>query len=130
MTNRLFTLRPGQSVRALAHALEDFLVCDEKMRCHVLKDPAGDYIVQARDPHAEITQWAGLSRVLTIRLSPRRKNRAQITIEQGKKEKKMLVLAVGVFLLWGVALTCLCGLLRQRLLIKKTEAFLHAYLNN
>ncbi len=127
MNEMICSLRQGKTIRELAHGAEDYLTFEEGMRCQVLRTQSGDYVVQARDRHGEITRWAGVNRSISVRFTPAPQGRVRVTIEQGKQGNKTAALGIGLFLLWGAALTALWGLLRQRLLVRGTERFIRQW---
>ena len=122
-------MKPGKSIRDLAHSIEEFLTYDNGMRCEVLRTEDWVYIVQGKDKHDDITKWAGMNRNISVRLSPVHKDTIQVIIEQGKQENKYAAFTVGMLLHWGVALTSLYGIFSQRILIRKTDAFIRKWFN-
>ena len=129
MNEMICSLRPGSTIRDLAHGTEDVLIFEEGMRCQVLRMEGGDYIVQAQDRYGEITRWAGVNRSISVRFTPAPQGRVRVTIEQGKQGNKTAALGIGLFLLWGAALTALWGLLRQHLLVRGTERFIRQWVD-
>ena len=97
MNEMTCSLRQGKTIRELAHGAEDYLTFEEGMRCQVLRTQSGDYIVQARDRHGEITRWAGVNRSISVRFTPAPQGRVRVTIEQGKQGNKTAALASGFF---------------------------------
>ena len=120
MNEMICSLHPGSTIRELAHGTEDYLTFEEGMRCQVLRTKNGDYIVQAKDRNDEITQWAGMNRSISVRFTPASQARVLVAIGQGKQGKKTVAIGIGLLFLWGAALTALWGLLRQRLLVRRT----------
>ncbi len=129
MNETTYPLCHGKTIRDLAHGAEDYLTFEEGMRCQVLRTETGDYIVQARDRHGEITQWAGMNRSISVRFTPAPQGRVRVTIEQGKQGNKTAALGIGLFFLWGLALAALWGLLRQRLLVRRTGKFIRQWVD-
>ena len=121
-------LRPGTTVRSMAHILEDHLTYEEGMRCIVMRTESGAYIVQAKSRNEEIIRWAGLGRGLTIRLTPVQQDRIDVDILQEKETGKCALLAAGILLMRGVAFTSACGLIRQHLLIRRVNRLMRIYL--
>lgn len=123
MKNKQYNLRlcPGTTVRSLAHALEDYLTYEEGMRCIVMRTESGTYIVQAKSGHEKITRWAGLGRGLTIRLTPVQRDQILVYIVQGKEMEKHMLLTAGILFAWGIAFVSVCGMIRQRLLIRRVN---------
>ena len=130
MKNKQFILRlcPGSTVRSLAHGLEDYLACEEGMRCIVMRTENGAYIVQGKSRHEEIARWAGLGRSVTIRLTPVQRDRMLVDIIPEKETGKCALLTAGVFFSWGIVLTSLCGMIRQRLLIRRVNQLIRGEL--
>ena len=127
MNEMTCSLRHGKTVRELAHGLEDFLIFEQGMHCRVLRTENGDYIVQARDRHDEITQWAGMNRRISVRFTPASQGRVRVMVGQGKQVRRMAALGIGLLLLWCAALAALWGLLRQRLLVCRTRKFIRQW---
>lgn len=119
-----YALRPGASVRALAHETEDYLTFEEGLHCQVLRTESGEYIVQGNDRHGEITRWIGVNRSVTVRFTPLDNGPGLVTIKKEKQEMKYAVLAVGLLFFWIIAFTAMWGLLRQRLLLCRTRNFM------
>lgn len=130
MKNEQYNLRlcPGTTVRSLAHVIEDYLTYEEGMRCIVMRTESGTYIVRGNDRNREITRWAGLGRGLTVRLTPVQRDRILVDILQEKETGKCALLTAGVFFAWGIALTSLCGMIRQRLLIRRLNQLIRGEL--
>ena len=91
------------------------------MRCTVMRTESGAYIVQGQSPQAEIVRWAGLGWRLTIRLTPAQQGQILVNLVPGKETEKRALLTAGIFFSWGIALTSLCGLFRQRTLVRRVN---------
>ena len=130
MKNEQYNLRlcPGTTVRSLAHVIEDYLTYEEGMRCIVMRTENGAYIVQGKSRYEEIARWAGLGRSVTIRLTPVQQDRILVDILQEKETGKCALLAAGVFFAWGIALTSLCSMIMQRLLIRRLNQLIRGEL--
>lgn len=127
MNEMTCTLRRGKTIRELAHSVEDYLTFEQGMRCEVLRTESGEYIVQAKGRHDEITQWVGMNRRISVRFTPAGGSRVEVMIEKGKQETKFAALAVGLLFFWAVAFTALSGLLRQCLLTHRTGNFIRRW---
>ena len=123
----ILRLCPGSSIRSLAHSLEDYLTQEEGMRCIVMRTESGAYIVQAQSRHEEIACWAGLGRRLSVRLIPVRQDRVHVDLIPGRETEKHILLTAGLFFAWGIALPPVCGLIRQRLLIRRVDRLIRVY---
>lgn len=123
MKNKQYNLRlrPGSTVRSLAHNLEDYLTYEEGMRCIVMRTESDTYIVQGGDMDQEITRWARLGRSVMIRLTPVQCDRMLVDIIPEKETGKCALLMAGVFFACGIALTSVCGMIRQHLLIRRVN---------
>ena len=130
MKEKTYSLPHRRTVRELAHGLEAYFTLEEGLRCEVMRTKNGAYIVRGRDSHSEITQWIGMNRQISVRFIPEDESRVRVRIEPGNQEKKYVALAVGLFLLWGIALTSLWGILSQRLLVQRTRGFLRHLLED
>ena len=128
MTNRVFTLSGDRSMKGLAHAIESYLINDENMNCQVLKSETGEYIVQGRAQHGKMTQWVGLDKTITVRLIPGQNN--AVIVETGKGEwlKKILIMAVSMFVLWPLAVTSGVGMFKQGKLPRKIDRTIQMYI--
>ena len=129
MKNRryILRLRSGTTLRALAHGIEDHLTYEEGMCCIVMRTESGAYIVQAQSRHEEIACWAGLGRRLSVRLIPVRQDRVHVDLIPGRETEKHILLTAGLFFAWGIALPPVCGLIRQRLLIRRVDRLIRVY---
>ena len=120
----ILRLCPGSSIRSLAHSLEDYLTQEEGMRCIVMRTENGAYIVQGKSMHEEIARWAGLGRSLTILITPVQGDQIHVRFVREKGMEKYVVLTAGVFLAWGIAFASICGMVRQRLLIRRVNQWI------
>ena len=131
MKNKQYSLRlrPGSTVRSLAHVLEDYLTYEEGMRCIVMRTESGVYIVQGKSRHEETARWAGLGRSLTIQLTPVQRDRILVNFVPEKETEKHVLLTAGIFFAWGIAFTAVCGMIRQRLLIRRVNQLIRGELS-
>ena len=122
-------LRPGSSNRALAHDIEDYLTYEEGLRCIMMRTESGDYIIQGEDRHEEIIRWVGLGRSLSVRLTPVPQDLVHVDDIPEKKTGRYALIAAGVFLMRGMAVTSVCGVIRQNLLQRRFSWFIQERLS-
>lgn len=102
-----------KEVRLLAHHLSEYLWYEEGMKCLILRDISGDYIVQSRDKHWAITRWMGIDMDIYIRLSMTNHHELTATIRQSSSLRKVLVLLTSLIIFWPAAILPVIGLLRH-----------------
>ncbi len=126
MKKKQYTQRlcPGSTVRSLAHDLEDYLTCEEGMHCIVMRTESGTYIVQDQSKQEETARWAGLGRSLEVRFTPVQRDRILVTVVPGKETEKYVLLTAGILFAWGIAFTAVCGMIRQRLFIRRVNQWI------
>ena len=114
-----YKLQKGKSVRAMAHAIEAYLMYDEGMTCQVLRTPQGEYIVQGKDRNERIMRWAGLGQTIAVCFMPLYQDTVIVKMEKSSMLGKSLLLAAGLLLFMPLAAASLYGMIRQALLPAK-----------
>ena len=127
---KTYRLRKGKSIRALAHAIEGFLMYDMGMTCQVLRTQQGEYIVQGKDRNENIKQWVGLDQTITVRMIPSDENTVCVRIEGGKWIKKGAIMATGILFSQLLIVSSGYDMIRQALLPLKIFQEIERYLNN
>jgi len=128
MTRKIYALPEGRKLNGLAHAIETVLINEEKMDVQVLSAADGSYIVQGRAQNGRMTQWVGLDKSISVRLTPLGQGMLQAEIGKGEWLKKSLTMATSMVVLWPLAVTSTVGMVKQGKLPGKIDRVIQMYL--
>ncbi|MBQ8128756.1 MAG: hypothetical protein IJ175_00735, partial [Clostridia bacterium] len=128
MTKKIYALPDGRELNGLAHAIESMLTNEEQMDTQVLSAGDGSYIVQGRAQNGRMTQWVGLDKSISVRLTPLGPGMLQAEIGKGEWLKKSLTMATSMFILWPLAVTSTVGMVKQGKLPGKIDRVIQMYL--
>ena len=130
MKVKKLTLEKGTTVSDLAHDAERMLSAREGLKTQLLVTLDGAYIVQAHSRSERGLRWIGLDRWLTLTLTPSGENACLARSSAGSWLYQSCLIATGVFLAaWPLAVTAAIGMIREFLLIKKTNRFIKSSLD-
>ena len=126
----IYVLPEGITVNDAAINLKRYLMNEESMEVQILKLENGSCFVQARTRGGKLKQWAGLDKIVSVKLTPVGENNMIVEIGGGKWKDKVFSGAVGWFIAWPFAVTTVIGAYKQgtlpRKVIDNIESFLVA----
>lgn len=115
MKTRMMPLSEGRTIADLAHTIQTLLMTREEMDTQLLTTESGEYVIQARSQNAETTQWVGMDKNLTIRLTPVGDSCVMAQAGSERWLSKGALLFTGTFIIaWPLAVTSGIGLVKQK----------------
>ena len=115
MKQQIMNLPEGRTIADLAHAIETVMMTREGLTTQVLTAANGDYVIQGRSANASSTQWIGMDKNLTIRLSPVGERGVYFQAGEDRWLSKSALLATGTFIIaWPLAFTAGIGMIEQK----------------
>ena len=124
----IYTLPAGITVNDTAVNLKRYLMREENMEVQILKLENDSYFVQGRTRGGKLKQWAGLDKIVSVKLTPVGESSMIVEIGGGKWKDKVFSGAVGWFVAWPFAVTTVIGAYKQgtmpRKVIDNIESFL------
>lgn len=126
--NNVYVIPEGKTVYDVAGNLKCYLASEENMEVQILKLENGSYFVQARSHGGKLKQFAGLDKVIAVKLTPVSDGNMIVEIGKGKWADKVAGGALGWFVAWPLAITTAYGVYKQgtlpRKVINNIESFL------
>ena len=119
-----------KTVRDAAMIANEYLENTEKMNTQMIAATDGTYVIQARAKGGKLKQWAGLDKVVTVRLKNVNNEYVNVEIGSGKWIDKGIAMTVSMFVLWPLAVTSGYGMYKQGTLPGKIARAIEAGLNN
>ena len=115
MKNQMMTLAEGVTIHGIAHTIETVLMTREQMQTQLLTTAAGEYVIQARSANAKASQWVGMDKNLTIKLTPVGDRCVMAQAGSERWLSKGALLFTGTFIVaWPLAVTSGIGLVKQK----------------
>lgn len=126
--DNIYVIPEGKTVGDVARNLKRFLANTENMEAQVLKLENESYFVQARSRCGKLKQFAGLDKMISIKLTPVGDRNMIVEIGKGKWVDKVAGGALGYFVAWPLLVTTVYGAYKQgslpRKVINNIEVFL------
>ena len=115
MKQQIMNLPEGRTISDLAHAIETVMMSREGLTTQLLTAENGDYVIQGRSANANASQWVGMDKNLTIRLSSIGERGVLYQAGADRWLSKSALIATGTFIVaWPLAVTGTIGIVKQK----------------